>query len=315
MSRVLIIVNPAAGGGRAGRRWEALSEALRASGLAFDAALTSRPGEATEMARREVERSRPLVVAAGGDGTLNEVVNGFFEGEAPIPTGSALGMIPLGSGGDFKRTFGLPADPDGIAALFSAGEARPVDVGRAWFQREAAGRGLRHFINVADAGIGGKVVATVNRSRKPLGGRVAFVAASLSALASWRNVPMRVTAGGAVRELVAQQVVIANGRYYGGGMKVAPRADPRDGMFDVVLVGDLNLRENLRGLVQIRSGHHLDGGNPKVEHLLAARVEVEADAPVRVDLDGEGPGALPAGFEVLPGAIRLLAPPGVGRHP
>ena len=314
MSDVLVIVNPAAAGGRTGKRWAAFRTGLRRAGLDFEEALTTRPDEATAIARREVMAGRPLVVAAGGDGTLNEVVNGFFERGQAIPTKARLAMIPLGSGGDFRRTFGLPSAPEDVAALIMEDESQWVDVGRAEFRKAGGERSVRHFLNVADAGIGGEVVARVNRSSKPLGGTMAFLAASLSALFTWRNVPMRVTADGMTRELVAQQVVVANGRYYGSGMKVAPQADPGDGRFDVVLVGDVGLWENLRGLRRIRSGRHLDGSNPKVEHLLAARVEISSPAAVAVDLDGERPGMLPAAFEVAPRAIRLVAPVPRGRR-
>lgn len=307
MSELAVIVNPASGGGRTGRGWEAFAARLRSAGVDFDVFLTSRPQEATEIARREVKASRPLLVAAGGDGTLNEVVNGFFERTEAIPTATCLGMIPFGSGGDFRRTFHLPRSVEGVVSLLSERHTVAIDVGRATLESDG-GRLVRHFINIADAGIGGEVVARVNRSSKPLGGTVAFLTASLAGLTAWKNTPMRITGDGRTRDLICQQVVIANGRYYGGGMMVAPRAIPDDGLLDVLVVGDLSLAESLRGLGRIRSGRHLDRQDPKLEFFRAAELEVSADTPVPVDLDGEDPGHLPMRVEVVPQALRLVVP-------
>ncbi|MGH7902591.1 MAG: diacylglycerol/lipid kinase family protein [Candidatus Dormibacteraceae bacterium] len=309
MTGVLVIVNPAADGGRTGRRWPGFAVGLRAAGVDFEAAFTTRPGEAAEISRRAVSSARGIVLAAGGDGTLNEVVNGFFEGGEAITTESVLGMIPLGSGGDFRRSFGLPSSPGGVARLLREGAPRRIDAGRATFRGHGGATAERYFINIADAGIGGEVVARVNRSSKRLGGAAAFLMASMASVLTWRNQPMRVTAGGRSMDLVAQQVVIANGRYFGGGMQVAPRAAPDDGLLDVLLVGDLGLWENARGLRRLRSGTHLDDPDPKLEFFRTARVEVDSTGRVPLDLDGEQPGTLPAVFEVVPGAISLLAPP------
>ncbi len=308
MKDVLVIVNPASGGGRTGRRWPEVESRIRAAGVDFDVATTTRPLEATEIARRAVREGRPVVAAAGGDGTLNEVLNGFFEAGEPIPTTSALGLLPLGSGGDFRRTFDIPLEPVSAARLLAAGSRVRVDAGRARFRGFDGSEQLRHFINIADPGIGGTVVDRVNRSSKRLGADATFMLASLISLLMWRNKPMHVVADGVERDVVAQQVVVANCRYYGSGMKVAPAANPCDGLFDVVVVGDVGAVENLRGLSKIKAGTHLDEGNPKLELLRARRVEVTSPVPVPIDMDGELPGVLPALFEIVPGAIQLVAP-------
>jgi diacylglycerol kinase (ATP) len=161
---------------------------------------------------------------------------------------------------------------------------------------------------VADAGIGGEVVRMVNRRAKVFSGEVTFALASGIALLRWRNQPMRVVADGHERELVAQQVVVANCQYYGGGMRVAPYAIPDDGLFDVMIGGDLSRLESVRLMGPLRSGEHLERGVEKIDHLTARRVEVSSPATVFIDLDGEQPGTLPAVFEVVPGAIELVVP-------
>ena len=308
MKDTLIIVNPASGAGRTGRGWSAVAGRLRAAGLDFDFAMTSCPGEATELSLLATREGRHLIVAAGGDGTINEVANGFFQDGEPVATGSRLGVLPTGTGGDFRRTLGIPRDPDEAAAVLSAGRTRRIDAGRVTCTSADGASVVRHFVNIADAGIGGDVVHRVNNGRRVINGEVTFTLASLLTLLRWHNKPMTVAIDGKRRELIAQQVVVANCQYFGGGMRVAPRAVPDDGRLDVVIAGDLGMWENLRGLSEIRKGTHLDSGHPKISHTLAKRVEVTSPERVRVDADGEQPGLLPAVFEVVPAALEVVCP-------
>jgi YegS/Rv2252/BmrU family lipid kinase len=306
---VLVVVNPAAAGGRTGRVWPGVADRLRAAGLDFDAALTTRPGEAISLSRDALGDGRRIVVAAGGDGTINEVANGFFEGGQPVAAGTCLGVLPMGTGGDLRRTLGHPLDVERAAEILRTGAPRRIDAGRVTCDAlDGSGRVVRHFVNIADAGIGGAVVERVSHGVRVLNGDVTFMLASALTLLTWRNRPMRVAIDGRVRELVAQQVVVANCQYYGGGMRVAPRAAPDDGLLDVLVAGDLTMWENVRGLSRIREGTHLDDGNPKLSHALAERVEISSPVPTRVDVDGEQPGALPALFEVQPGALEVICP-------
>jgi diacylglycerol kinase (ATP) len=303
----LIVVNPAAAGGKTGRGWAAVAGRLRAAGLDFDVAMTSCSGEAVELSRQGVREGRALVVAAGGDGTVNEVANGFFEGGEPVAGGTRLGVLLMGTGGDLRRTLGFPLDVDEAAAMLRAGRTRRIDAGRVTCARTPGGTVVRHFVNIADAGIGGSVADRVNRGRRVVNGELTFLLASIRTILTWRNRPMRVVVDGEARELVAQQVVVANCQYYGGGMRVAPLAKCDDGLLDVVFVGDLNLLENARGLRKIREGTHLEG-EPKISHALARHVEVSSSELVHVDADGELPGVLPAVFEVQPGALTVVVP-------
>jgi len=318
----LIVVNPAAAGGQTGRRWPEVAGRLRAAGLDFDVALTSCGGEAEHLSRQALREGRALVVAAGGDGTINEVVNGFFEAGEPLATGACLGVLPMGTGGDLRRTLGHPLDVDRAAAVLRAGSARTIDAGRITCDplppRGGGGApapeggnsptAVHHFVNIADAGIGGDVVDRVNRGGRVINGEVTFLLASIRTLLTWRNRPMRIVIDGRARELVAQQVVVANCQFFGGGMRVAPGAAPDDGLLDVVIAGDLGTWENVRGLRRIREGTHLDAGNPKLSHALAERVEISSPELTRVDADGEQPGVLPAVIEVQPGALKVICP-------
>ena len=252
--------------------------------------------------------SRPVVVAVGGDGTLNEVVNGFFRNGAPIPTTTKLAMVPLGTGGDFRRTLRIPIDPRQAVDVVKSGLVRRLDAGAVTFTTEDGSTALRHFINIADAGFGGEVVHRVNRGAKRLGSLTFVMGGALSML-SYSNKPMTMVIDGQTHELPkTQQVVVANCQYYGGGMQIAPSASPTDGVFDVVVIKNAGKIETLRGMNDIRGGKHLDQANPKMELMYGKRISLTSTAKVRIDLDGEDPGFLPALFEIQPGAIEFITP-------
>jgi diacylglycerol kinase (ATP) len=253
-----------------------------------------------------VRDGRALVVAAGGDGTINEVVNGFFEGCERISSATQLGLLPMGTGGDLRRTLGMSRDIDEAAAVLTAGRFRTLDVGRVTCAGPSGEQVVRHFVNVADAGIGGDVADMVNGGFKVINGELTFTLAAGLTLMRWRNRRLQTVIDGEEREIVAQQVVLANCRFYGGGMQIAPPAAPDDGMLDLVVVGDVGRLESMRLMGKVRSGAHLS--HPKIEHRLVRRVEVSCTLPVGVDADGERPGALPAVFEVVPGTLEVLAP-------
>ncbi|GAC1506439.1 MAG: diacylglycerol kinase family lipid kinase [Candidatus Dormibacteraceae bacterium] len=303
----MFIVNPASGAGKTGREWASIESWLPQMGLQYEVALTTRPLEASEIAGRAVKQSRPVVVAVGGDGTLNEVVNGFFHNGAPVPTSTKLAMIPLGTGGDFRRTLRIPLETRAAVAVITTGLVRRLDAGCVTYQNLQGATEVRHFINIADAGIGGEVVHRVNNGPKFLGA-VTFSLASFSTLLSYKNKPMTVNVDGTDHNIVAQQVVIANCQYFGGGMRMAPAASPTDGVFDVILIGNAGKLESIRGIGAIRSGKHLDQNNPKIQLMYGKRIAIASPEQVRIDLDGEQPGFLPALFEIQPGAIEFITP-------
>jgi diacylglycerol kinase (ATP) len=255
-----------------------------------------------------VKESRPVVVAVGGDGTLNEVVNGFFHNGAPIPTSTKLAMVPMGTGGDFRRTLRIPHDTRTAIGVITGGMARRIDAGCVTYQAHDGSTAVRHFINIADAGYGGEVVRRVNTGTKAFGG-LTFKIIGLTSLLGWKNKPMTVVIDGVTHELAkAQQVVVANCQYFGGGMRIAPSASPTDGVFDVILIGDAGKLETIRGIGDMTAGRHLDQHNPKMELMYGKRISVNSTEKVRIDLDGEQPGFLPALFEIQPGAIEFITP-------
>ncbi len=301
------VVNPRAGNGSAARQWKKLEpEVARMPGVC-GVSLTEGPLHAVELAREAAARGADVVVAVGGDGTINEVANGLIEDEEPVSGRAALGIVPLGTGGDFRRSLGFGDSPLAALARLENGRRRQIDLGRLELTTADGRTSRRVFVNIASFGLSGLVVRMVNRSSKALGGKASFALGSLRAVASYANQPVRIALDGVDwKELKISDVAVANGQFFGGGMWIAPEARLDDGLFDVVVVGDLSRRSVLANGPKIYRGRHL--GLDGVEVIRASSVAARplGDEPVLVDVDGEQPGQLPAGFTLLPSALPLV---------
>lgn len=309
--RTVLIVNPHAQGGALGRRWPELAAALRRTLGSFEERVTSEPGDATRLSRQAIDGGADTVVAIGGDGTIGEVAAGFFVGDAARAGAAALGILPVGTGGDFRRTLGLPIDLDQAAAIVEARKVRTIDAGHVRFALPGGGTGERVFINIASFGLSGKVDELVNRSKKRLGGRVAFLLATVRAGVRFQNQRVRLSFDGdaaSAVDVTINTVAIANGRYFGGGMRVAPEAELDDGAFDVVSIGDLGKVESLFSGPRIYQGSHLSMDKVTSRRAREVHAESLAAEPVVLDIDGETPGVLPATFRLLPRALPVIAP-------
>lgn len=293
--RCLVIVNPAAAGGRTDRAWPALRDELRRLGLIFDWAPTSERGAATALARAAVAAGIGLVVAVGGDGTLNEVVNGAVgPGLAPV----SVGAILTGRGRDAVRNLGLAAEPQVAARRLVEGADVAVDLVRA----DWPDGGRRWVVAAAGAGFDAAVAAraAVRGGR----GTLPYLAAVVATLSEHATVAAEIDADGArAWSGPLSAAVVANGAHYGGGMKIAPAADPADGLLDLVVLGDLGRLELLRWLPAVYRGGHLR--NPKVLARVARRVTIRAARPLPMHVDGEVAPPAPVTLTIAPGALRL----------
>ncbi|HXZ56152.1 MAG TPA: diacylglycerol kinase family protein [Gaiellaceae bacterium] len=299
MNATLFLVNPAAENGSTGRRWPELAHRAATLGLNGDALISTRPGELTELAREAAGRA-DLLVAVGGDGTVNEIANGIAGLDVE------LAVIPRGTGWDFVRTYGIPRRFDDAVKVALGGQTREVDLGRARYRAWDGGERESWFANIASAGMSGAVAKRTNESSKALGGKISYLWATLTVFARWRNDEVRVTVDGERRSGRMHDVVVANGRYFGGGMMICPDAEPDDGLLDVLLIGDLSKRDLLLTLPKTYRGRHLP--HPKAELLRGKAVEVDAAEPLPVELDGEQPGTTPVTFDVVPRSLRLRVP-------
>jgi YegS/Rv2252/BmrU family lipid kinase len=289
----LVIVNPSAGGGRARGFWRQC--AIACAGLGFEVVETSRRGDAADYAAAAGDR---LVVAVGGDGTAHEVVNGLLRRPATRPP--RVGFLQRGTGADLRRSIPSPRRPEDVAAWLTTDRWRPLDAGRL-----STSTGRRYFINVADAGIGAEVVRRAARGPGVLGGTVNFLGAAVISLARHENAPVRLRLDqGPVLQRRVRTIAVANGAYLGGAMRIAPQAQPDDGWFDVVTIGDVGRWLGIRSLPMLYRGTH--GQLSQVEFGRARRVEIESEGPIGVEADGELAGTTPAVFEIVPAALQVI---------
>jgi diacylglycerol kinase (ATP) len=294
-------VNPASAGGSTGKRWPEIARRAAELGLEGDALFSEGPGHLRQLAGAAVAGGATLVVAVGGDGTVNEIVNGLGTG-----CRAKLALIPRGTGTDFARTFDIPTKVDRAIAVALSGETRSIDLGRCSYRAWNGSAQQAAFANVASVGMSGVIAKRVNESERGLA-KLSYLVATLSVFARWHNTPVRVSVDDETRGGLMEDVVVANCRYFAAGMKICPEADPDDGLFDVLLIGDITKRDLVLTLPKIYRGTHLP--HPKAELLRGRTVTVDSDVPLPVELDGEQPGTTPVTFEILPRALRLRVPP------
>lgn len=271
-----------------------LERRIRAGKLAYRIVETEGPGHATALARESLRGEERFVVAVGGDGTINEVVNGMIDRDRLIREDAILGVVSAGSGADFVRTFGMPNQVTGAVRHLLGEQTYAIDVGKVTYREE--GRAVtRYFANIAEAGFGGQVVRRAERLPRFLGRGRYFLGFWLS-IGGYRPGEVRVTAGNRAFEGRANNVVVANAQFFGGGMRISPRSYPSDGLLDVqVSVGPKS--EAFTLLPKIYRGDHLP--HPNIREMRGATVTVEGDRPLPVEADGEVLGTTPATFEVL----------------
>jgi YegS/Rv2252/BmrU family lipid kinase len=297
---IVFVVNPASANGATRKRWPEMARRAVAAGLDGATLESEGPGGVTELARRAAAEGARLVVVVGGDGTVHEAVNGL------VGQSAELGVIPMGTGKDFVRTFGIPSKLERVFEILKNGRARAIDVGKVEFRAWDGSERAAYFANVASAGMSGAVAQRANATTKVLGGRASFLWATLAVFARWQNTEISVDVDGERREGPMLDVIVANCQYLGGGMRMCPEAVPDDGFFDVLLIGDITKRDLALTLPKVYRGTHLP--HPKAEAFRCRTVTVDSPAPLPIELDGEQPGTTPVRFEVVPGALRLRVP-------
>lgn len=302
--KTYLVVNPKSANGETGKRWAEIQARLARSISELAFGFTEGPMHAAELARRALRDGYDTVVAVGGDGTINETVNGFFEGGRAVNPSAALGVLPRGTGGDFRRTFGWTLDLDQAAERLRRDASQPFDVGLLEFTGPDGSRQSRYFANITSFGVSGNIDAEVNKSSKALGGKLTFMLGSVKALTRWKDKKVRLRVdGGPWEDVQVTTLAVANGRYFGGGMKIAPEADTADGIFDVTVWTGYSLADFVLKSKAIYSGDHVNLKNTRC--FKARVVEAESDEEVLIDCDGEQPGRLPCKLTVLPSAIRI----------
>lgn len=293
----VVIVNPVSANGSTGETWPQIASDLRSQFGSFRVMFTKHGGDAAALASEAARKGAKLIIACGGDGTVSEVANGILASGKD----AELGILPSGTGGDFRRTLEIPSRTRDAARILATGRTVRIDVGRVSFVDENGAEAMRYFVGVASCGMSTKVIERVKADG------VSFASSLLKT--AMRNTATRLVVqldDAHDRQLTVSNLCIANARYFGGGMKIAPDAKLTDGKFDVVSVGDLSALKIFTSAPRVYLGSHLS--MPEVSHTLARKVNVRpADRGVAValEIDGELPGRLPATFQIIPEALRV----------
>ena len=309
----IVIANPKSAAGSTRDRWSAIASDLRSHFGPFNVAFTKGPGDGIELARRAADAGRLFIIACGGDGTVNEVANGILLSGNDVE----LGVFPSGTGGDFRRTLGMPVDTREASRALKTGRSESIDVGKVSFTDHDGNAAARYFLNVTSFGLAASIIERVKGSTSlswlPLDnirGRASFALSTLQEVVALGATTVRVMIDERdERTLQTVNFCIANGRYFGGGMKIAPEAKINDGFLDVINIGDIRTAKIILNAYTLYRGTHLD--LREVKDTLAKRIEARPlnnDQEVHIEVDGELLGRLPAVYEIVPGALRVRVP-------
>lgn len=305
--KTLCVVNPASANGRTRKAWIRTEQALAKRGIKLDAYFTGGPGDATIETRKALQNGYDRIISVGGDGTLNEVANGFFDSnQRPINPQAGLSFIPMGTGGDFSRMFGLKSDLDTIYRLLIDPQPYSCDLVLTTYTNWQGAPERRLLINEADVGLGSETVYRVNRNSKALGGFASFLLAFLCTVIVYRNLELVIKVDDETKyDGKTGVIVVGNGGYFGGGVKVAPDAKIDDGLLEIILAKDLKKIDLLLNLTNMYKGTHLK--HPQVERIVGRKVEILSKDDIRFEMDGETPGhGSRVLFEIIPNAVTLL---------
>lgn len=302
--RAFVVVNPVSGAGATGRRWDTIARALGRALGPFEHAFTDAPTHATTLTRKALADGFQLLVAVGGDGTVNEVACGLLEGGRTAATEAVLGIVPHGTGCDLARTLGVETGLEGACARLVAGGVRVVDAGRARFVGAEGQPAERAFVNVASFGCGGAVAQALTGATKRLGRRWSYLLTTMRTLRRYRDQPVQVSIdGGPWADTTITNFAVCNGQYFGGGMWVAPQARIDDGRFDLTIWRGFGLGDLILKRPALYSGAHVH--LPGTTTARATTVKATSEDRVWLELDGESVGRLPATLDILPAALRL----------
>jgi YegS/Rv2252/BmrU family lipid kinase len=304
--KVAAIVNPSAAGGQTARRWPELKSLLERALGPVTSRFTDSPGAGILIARELLREGYGLLIAVGGDGTINEVANGFFEHDRNVWPESRLGILPLGTGGDFRRTLGIPRNPVEAVKIFSEGLPLQIDVGKVNYQATNGTLQSRYFVNMVSFGMGGHVAARAKNSLRRFGGKAAFLWATLVTFLSYRGkqVKLKIAPDSAETDYLITNVAVGNGQFHGGGMRPCPTAALDDGLFEVTVIDYAGALELLSSMPVLYSGEIYK--HPKVHHLRTSKLSADSAVVTKIEVDGEALGKLPVEISLLPRQLPVL---------
>ncbi|MFC2161267.1 diacylglycerol/lipid kinase family protein [Acidobacteriota bacterium] len=299
-----VIINPESNQGRTKKKWNHIREALKFFIKEFKYEFTEKPLQASEISRAAIKDGTELIVGVGGDGTMNEIANGFFEDEKPINPKTALGIVPSGTGSDFCRSLNIPLGLKNALQVITQAPSNKIDIGRVKFKNHSNSDEKRLFLNVSDFGIGGEVIHRMNQEKLKKKAS-SYFRCLITTFMSYKHKNLRINIDNEDIPLQEYMIgAISNGRIFGKGMKIAPEASLNDGLFDLVLVKGMKKFEFFRNVYKIYTGTHLS--HPKISHIRGSQIDVtpaDSKETVLIEVDGEQVGSLPAKFEIIPASL------------
>lgn len=304
--KTIVIVNPQAGNGRTEKIWPNIESVLEKSIGSFEVLHTTCRGDATDLSRRILAVDTVRIVAVGGDGHLNEVLNGFIENDLPVNPEARLSFVMTGTGCDFQRSLGISGKWQNAAAKLKDAKVLKIDVGKVTYTAADKTQKIRYFDNIASFGLSGAVDHCLEHSRLRdyLGGSPLFLWATIKTVFTHPNQSIRFRIDdGPEEEICSRLCLLANGRYFGGAMHAAPEAELDDGLLDLLMLKEISVAKFLWHLPKIYKGTHLK--IPEIFFQKVRKFTAESSEQVILDIDGESPGYLAATFEVLPKILNL----------
>lgn len=304
--KTIAIVNPHAGNGRTEKLWPNIELALKQSIGTFQTVHTSCKGDATILTRKALEGGATRVIAIGGDGHLNEVINGFIENDVSLYPDAILSFVMSGTGCDFQRSLGVSSKWETAVAKLKDAPIRQIDVGKVSYTAADKTQQIRYFHNISSFGLSGAVDHYLDNSPlgNYLGGTLLFLWATIKTVLTHPNQTIRYRIDdGQQEEICSRLCLLANGRYFGGGMHAAPEAELDDGLLDLLMLKEISLLKFLWHLPKIYMGTHLK--LPVVYFQKVRKFTAVSSEHVILDIDGESPGFLEATFEILPKVLKL----------
>jgi len=304
-NKIYTIINPVSSNGKTGKRWPAYKKRFKEAKLNLDINETLYPGHAVNLTKNALNGGYKTIMAVGGDGTVNEIVNGFYHNGQLINKEAVLLVFSQGTGSDYIKSLGLKKNIDTVINTYKKYERKWVDIGKMKYLNFDQKVVERYFVNEADVGIGGETVEYVNRSSKLMGGLLTYLIGAIRSVIRYDNKKMKLEIDGKViKEGLINSVMVSLGKYFAGGMPIAPKAIIDDGLFDIIILGDLSKTETLLNLYKAYQGTHID--YHKIDYIQGKEVKIDTEERVLIDIDGESAGMLPAEFKILEQAFPVL---------
>ncbi len=304
MREWLVVVNPNAGIGKVSRDWGRISHLLDNYGFEYQAVFTERPAHAIELVVENIKKGFRKIIAVGGDGTMNEAVNGIFSQDIMPSTEISIGMISVGTGNDWIRTYNIPMDYEKSIEILREGHTMLQDAGTVRFYNSDLPN-QRYFVNMAGLGFDGLVAQKTNADKyRGRGNPLLYLKHLIGSLYSYKSCNTTVRIDGHSYSGKIFSIGIGIGKYNGGGMKQAPDARPDDGLFDLTLIKDMKKLSVLTGVRRLYNGTIKK--HKRVETFVGKRIIIDCDTPLLLEADGESLGNSPFEFDIIPQSVRII---------